>query len=87
MVVESVIRHWVKVIAKKKAGAEVLGTSIHDLAAYLYAYGGIFTLTQPERLKKAIDGLTYFFKQVGLQENTRHMVIISYQQCHMPSSM
>ena len=49
-VVNTVIRHWVALVAPTKDGTEVLGLSIQDLVAYLYADNGLVTSTQTERL-------------------------------------
>ena len=77
VVVDVVIRHWVMVVAATEAGAEVLGTSIQDLASYFYAGERVVTLPQPERLHRSFGVLAELFNRVGLQSITRKMVIMS----------
>ena len=48
MVMYSVIRHWVTVVALIKEGMEGLGLSIQDLAVYFYANYGLVASTQLE---------------------------------------
>ena len=57
--------------------------SLGKLAAYFYTYNGIVVSNQPERLQRAFDVLTDLFDQIGLRTNTRKMVSITCQPCHM----
>ena len=50
VVVDSVIRHWVTVVAPTDAGTVGLGLMIIDLEEYLYAGDGLMSSTYPERL-------------------------------------
>ena len=48
--VDTVILHWVIVVAPTKDCMEVLGLSIQDFAAYFYANDSLVLSTQPDRL-------------------------------------
>ena len=74
VVVDAVIRHWVVVVAPTKDSMEVLGLSIQELTAYLYADNGLIVSTRPERLQREFDVLTGIFDWVGLRTNTRKIV-------------
>ena len=50
MVMDSVIRHWVMVVAATMEGKEGLGLLIRNLEAYLYAEDGLVASTQEDRL-------------------------------------
>ena len=50
VVMESVIHHWVTVVALTKDGREGLGLSIRELEAYFYAGDVLVASTQPDRL-------------------------------------
>ena len=82
MVVESIIHHWVTVVAEIEEGTERLGISIWDLAAYFYAENGLIASTQTERLQREFAILTCLFDQVGLRTSTQKMVSMSCQPCH-----
>ena len=83
-VVNTVIRHWVALVASTKDGTEVLGLSIQDLVAYLYADDGLVTSTQTERLQRVFNVLTNLFDRVGLRTNMINMVSMACQPCHTP---
>ena len=67
VVVDTVIYHWVMVVAAEEVGAGVLGASIHDLAAYFCTDDRLVVLTQPERLQRALDILSDLFDWLGLR--------------------
>ena len=46
VVVESVIHHWLMVVAEIEKGTEGLGISIWDLATYFYANDGLIHSAQ-----------------------------------------
>ena len=46
MVVDTVILHWVTVVADTEAGAEGLGASLQELAAYFYVENRLVASTQ-----------------------------------------
>ena len=85
--VDTVIRHWVMVVAVIKLGVEGLSALVQYLAAYFYMYGRLVAFTQPERLQKAFNFLTHIFNQVGLWTNTQNMVSMSCHPCHAPVRM
>ena len=87
MAVDTVICHWVTVVALTEDGMEGLGLSILYSAAYFYANYGIFTSTQQERLQRAFDILIVLFGRVGLMTNTRKTVSMACQTCHTPGRM
>ena len=87
MVVDSIIHHWVTVVAEIEEGTERLGMSIWDLAAYFYAYNGLITSTQTERLQRAFAILTGLFDRVGLRTNTRKTASMACQPCHASGKM
>ena len=74
MVVESVIRNWVKVVTPTEAGTGGLGLTTIDLVDYFYANNVLVASTQPERLQRAFDILTGLFNRVGLRKNTANTV-------------
>ena len=74
MVVESVIRNWVKVVTPTEAGTGGLGLTTIDLVDYFHANDGLVASTQPERLQRAFDILTGLFNWVGLRKNTANTV-------------
>ena len=74
MVVDSVIRYWVTVVAPAEYGTEGLGLSIQDLEAQFYANNGLVASTQPERLQRAFVILSVLFDQVGIRMNASETV-------------
>ena len=64
MVVNSIIHHWVTVVAEIEEGPEGLGMSIWDLAAYFYSYNGLIASNQTERLQRVFAILIGLFDQV-----------------------
>ena len=61
--------------------------TIIDLADYFYAYNGLVTLNQLEKLQRAFDVLIGLFDRVGLQTNTTKTVGMVCQPCHAPGGM
>ena len=47
MLVDAVIQHWVTVVAPMGADAEVIGETLQELVAYLYADDGIVVSPLP----------------------------------------
>ena len=68
VVVDAVIRHWVKVVTPTEAVMGGLGMIIIDLASYFYAEDGLVLSAQPERLQRFFEILTGLFGRVGLQK-------------------
>ena len=87
MVVDSIIHHWVTVVAEIEEGTERLGISIWDLAAYFYADNGLIASTQTERLQREFAILTCLFDRVGLSKNTWKAASMACQTCHSPDKM
>ena len=87
IVIDAVIRHWVTVVEPNEDGRERLGVSIQDLAAYFYAYDGLVTLNQLERLQRAFSILTGLFDRFGLRTNMRKTVSMACQPYHAPGRM
>ena len=50
LVVDTIIRHWVTVVAAIEVGMELIILLILDLTEYFYSENGLFALTQIERL-------------------------------------
>ena len=75
------------VVTPTEADTGVLGLTIIDLTAYLYADDGRLASTHPERLHKEFDILTGLFNWVCLRKNTAKTVGIIYQPCHAPGGM
>ena len=50
--VDTVIHHWLMIVAVTEAGMDGFSTSVNDLAVYFYAYDGLITPTKPERLQR-----------------------------------
>ena len=82
MVVDSIIQHWVTVVAEKKSGTEVLGLLIQDLTEHFYANNSLVVSTQPNMLQQAFGVLVGLFYRVGLRPNTRKRESISCQPRH-----
>ena len=80
MAVEAIIHHWVTVVVKMEVGAEGLGISIQDLAAYFYVDDGLVVSTRLKRLQMVFDVLADLFNRVGLRKNTQNTVSIVYQK-------
>ena len=78
VVIDSVIRYWVAVVAPTKDGTEGLGLLIQDLVVYFYVNNGIIALTQLESLQRAFDVLASPFERVRLCTNARKMIIIAF---------
>ena len=74
VVVETVIRYWVTVVAPTEAGAEVIEENIQDLEALFYAGDGLVALPCPERLQRTFKILTDLFYRAGLRKNVWKMV-------------
>ena len=87
MIMDTFICHWVMVVAPTKKGMGVLGLSIQDLVAYFYAHDGLVALTKPERLQREFEVLIGLFDWVVLSPNTKKMVRMACQPCHIPGSM
>ena len=77
MVIDSVIRHWVKVVRGPQEGArqEGLGTSIQALSALFYTNDVLFLSPESARLQGAFDALTGLFNRLGLRTNKRKTVL------------
>ena len=82
VVVDAVIRHWLKVVTPTGAGTGGLGLRIIDLVAYFYADDKLVASTQPDRIQRAFDVFTGLFDRVGLRKNTAKTVNMVYQPCH-----
>ena len=87
MVVDTVIRYWVAVVALTEDGTEGIGLSIQDLAAHFYANGGILKYNKSEIPQRAFEVLGGLFDRVGLRKNDRKTVSMAFQTCHMPGQM
>ena len=87
VVVDTVIRHWLTVVAPTEDGMEGLGLSIRYLLVYFYAGDGLVASTQPERLQGVFDVFTGLFRQVGFRTNTSNTVSMALQPCHVPVRM
>ena len=84
MVVNAVIRHWMKVVAPTESGTEGLGETIQELAKFSYVDDRLVLLPWPERLQRALNVLAEIFDQVGLHKNAGKMVINACQPCFIP---
>ena len=87
VVVDVIIRHWVKLVTPTEAITGGLGLTIIDLAAYLYAKDGLVASTQPDRLQRAFDVLTCLFNRFGIRTNTAKIVGMVFQPCHSPGGI
>ena len=87
MVVDAVIRHWVKEVTLTEAGPGGLGLTIINLATYFYANDILVELNQPERLQREFDVLTGLFNLIGLRKNTAKTVGMVCQPYHVPGGM
>ena len=62
------------VVAPTEDGAEGIRETIHELAAYFYAYDGLVTLPWTEQLQRAFNFLTDILNRVGIHMNVRKTV-------------
>ena len=87
VVVDVIIRHWVKLVTPTEAITGGLGLTIIDLAAYFYADNGLVALTQPERPQRSFDVLTSIFDWVDLRTNMAKTVVMVWKPCNTPGRM
>ena len=78
VVVVSVIRHWVTVVAATKKGVEGLDLFIRYLAPNFYANNGLIASPQPNIMQRAFDILAGLFDQVGIHTNTRKVASMAF---------
>ena len=71
VVVDAVIKHWVKVVGgwQEGAGQEGLGMSIQALPALFYGDGVLVASPESACLQGAFDALKGLFNHVGLRTN------------------
>ena len=84
---ESIIYHWVMLIAATEEGIEGLGLLILYLTEYFYVDNGIVTSNQLERLQQVFNILTGLFNRVVLRTNMWNSVIRACLPCHAPGRM
>ena len=87
MLVDSVIRHWVMVVAPTEAGAEGLDAPVQDLADYLCVDNGLVMYPRKDIFQRVFDVLADLFDQVSLRKNARNKVIMVCQPQQTPISM
>ena len=71
VVVDTVICHWVMLVAGEEAGLGGFGLAVQWLAAFIYTDDGLLALPRPARLQAALDFLTVLLDRVGLQNNSK----------------
>ena len=74
VVVDTVISHWVVLVAVEEAGPDRFVRAIQCLAEVLYTDVGILALPRSARLQEALDLLTRLFYRIGIQTNCKKMV-------------
>ena len=87
VVVDTIICHWLTMVAATEAGIELLVLLIWYLVEYFSANDGIIASTQSERLQRSFDVLAGLFGHVGLRTIMRNMVSVDCQPCHTPGRM
>ena len=84
---DTVISHWVTVVAPTTYGLEVLDLSIGEFVAHFYADNGLVASTQPERLQRKFNLLTGLFNRVVLRMNMMKTFSMACHTCHPPDRM
>ena len=84
---ESVVRHWVNMVASEEAGPEVLRRSIQHLSAYFYTNNRLISLMRSVWIQWAFGVFTYLFDYSALRMNIRKMVRMVWQPCHSSGDM
>ena len=84
VVVYTMIRNWVTVVAPTEAGADGLGETIQELEVFSCADCRLVASPQLERLHRVFDILTDLFGWLGLRTNIRKMLIIAFRPCFIP---
>ena len=79
VVVDSMIRHWLIVLAATEAGAGGFGMAVHKMASFFCADDGLLASTHPECLQGALDLLGGVFDRFILQTNVGNTVGMVYQ--------
>ena len=85
--VDTVMCHWVMVVAEEDVGPEGLGRSIQRLAAYFCTNDGLITPTREGHLQQDFGAFTDLFDHVGLRANIHKMASMVYQLCLSPGGM
>ena len=85
VVVDTVIRHFMMIVAEKSVGPEVFDRTVQRMASFFYAGDGLLALTQPEWLQWVFDVLMDLFERVGLKTNVQKMIRMEFQPCHIVS--
>ena len=78
MVVESVIRHWVTLVAWEGEGPDGFGRYIQWLEALFQSNDILLALPRPDLIQAALDVLTGLFVRVILQTNVKKVGVA----CH-----
>ena len=61
VVLESIIRHWLMLVASTEASTEVIYASLQDFAVYFYTNYKIVVSTQTERFQRSFDVIADLF--------------------------
>ena len=70
IMVDAIVREWLRSTLGEKAALEGIGQSLATLMAAFYADDGIIQSRCPHRLQYAVNKLVALFERVGLRTNT-----------------
>ena len=84
---ESVVRHWVNMVASEEIGPEGLRRLIQHLSAYFYTNNRLILLMRSAWIQWTFCVFTYPFDCFPLCMNVRKMVRMVWQPCHSPGYM
>ena len=81
MVVDAVIRHWVKVVTGERPVPYVFGRAVQTLAALFYEDYVILASSWMSRIQEALNVLTGLFDWIVLRKNFNKIVGMTCQSC------
>ena len=82
IVVDTVIFHWVTLVAGEEAVPDGFGQAVQWLATFFYANDGLITSPRPAHIQEALGVLTGLFDRVGLNKNVNKTIEMVCQPCH-----
>ena len=83
MMLNYVIRHWVMLFAREKAGPEGFGREIQWIATLFYVENVFFASPWLEHLQEELYVLKWIFDWVGLRKNVTKPVGMFFQLLRM----
>jgi len=77
MMVDAVVREWLRRVLGEEAARHGYGTAVRELMAIFYADDAVLASRDPVALQKALDIIVGLFERVGLRTNTSKTKIMT----------